>query len=132
MYLFFFIYLEINLIKVTRKKTKDGSTYDRIQNENSDLKRQAFDAKELILKLEKERKTYESQTNHYKQRMNIKEEELSKCYGLLEERKRERDTSSKKVAELKEKLENEKVQKEKEFLLINQLEEMYILSFIKY
>ena len=124
--------MEIIFIKVTRKKTKDGSTYDRIQNENSDLKRQAFDAKELILKLENERKAYESQINHYKQRMNIKEEELSKCYGLLEERKRERDTSSKKVAELKEELENEKVQKEKGFLLINQLEEMYILSFIKY
>ena len=124
--------MEIIFIKVTRKKTKDGSTYDRIQNENSDLKRQAFDAKELILKLENERKAYESQINHYKQRMNIKEEELSKCYGLLEERKRERDTSSKKVAELKEELENEKVQKEKGFLLINQLEEMYILSFINY
>lgn len=113
---------------MARKKTKEGSSYDQIQNENSDLKRQAFDAKELILKLENERKAYESQINHYKQRMNIKEEELSKCYGLLEERKRERDASIKKVAELKQELENEKVQRENGFLLINQLEEMYNIN----
>ena len=55
------------------------------------------DAKEIIIKLDNERKVYDTQIKQFKMMAENMKVELERTYGLLKERKRERDEAVNQV-----------------------------------